>query len=192
MDALVALRTRRSVKRLVGPVPSNDHLKQILEAAVLAPDHKELAPWRFLIIEGEGLKAMGELLATSLQVRDAGATTGMLDKERSKPLRAPMIIAVIAKRLPTRLHFSELVAATAAATQNLLLAAHALGYGAIWRSGAPLQDENVKKAFGFDGDDEIVGFVYIGTPDGSVEERKPKLESVITDWPSKEPRSFSS
>ncbi len=184
MEALELIRTRRSVTKLVEPGPNANELQQMFEAAVLAPDHKELAPWRFLVIEGDGLRQLGDVLADALIARDPTATPGQVDKERGKPLRAPMIIAVASKRLETRLPFSELVAATCAATQNLLLAVAALGYGAIWRTGAAMSDSSVKKALGFDPDDELVGFVYLGSVGEAPAPRWPSTDGVVSRWPS--------
>lgn len=183
MELFEAIRTRRSVKKLVEPAPSPADIHKMLEAAVMAPDHKELSPWRFIIIEGEGLNAFGDVMAESLRLRDAEATQGQLEKEKSKPLRAPMIIVVSAAQVETRLAFSELISATDAATQNLLLAAHGLGYGAIWRTGAATRDTHVKKCLGLQPEDEIVALVYIGTPSEQPEPRQPKLDGLVTSWP---------
>ncbi|HLI37282.1 MAG TPA: nitroreductase family protein, partial [Streptosporangiaceae bacterium] len=84
--------------------------------------------------------------------------------ERAKPMRAPVIIAVVClagadEKVPRH----ERLASAAAATQNMLLAATALGYGAMWRTGWPAGDPHVKTALGLAGGDDIVGFVYLGT-----------------------------
>lgn len=181
---LELLRSRRSVSKLVEPAPSDTELEDMIRHAAMAPDHKELRPWRFLVIRGTGLSALGDVLAEGLLRRDANATQGQLEKERSKPLRAPLIVAVVAKRLETKLAFSELVAATDAATQNLLLAATAYGYGSIWRTGAPVSDPFVKRSLGLQPDDELVAFVYIGTPDCYPPDRKPtNLDEIVLEWP---------
>lgn len=184
MDALEAILTRRSVSKLVEPGPNAVQLETMLNAAVHAPDHKELAPWRFLIIDDDARHALGEVMAEALRAREPGATPGQLDKQRQLPLRAPTIIVASAKAVETNLPFSELTAATSAAVQNILLAAHALGLGAIWRTGNPARDPHVKAALGVGDQDEIVGFVYVGTPVASPDDRNPTTAGVVSVWSS--------
>ena len=183
MDALEAIRRRRSTSRLAEPAPSPGQLQTILEAAVQAPDHKTLKPWRFVVLEGTNKDAFGEVLADSLLAREPQATAGQLDKERTKLGRAPMVIVAAAKRLETSLPFTELVAATSAAVENLLIAATALGFGSMWRTGAPAYDDRIKQALGFEPQDEVIGFIYLGTaaaPPG--EPREPAIEDVVWHW----------
>lgn len=182
MDALDAITTRRSVTKLIDPGPTAIQLETILNAAVHAPDHKQLSPWRFLIIDGEARKAFGEVMANAMSARDPKASEGQLEKERNKPLRAPTIVAVSVPRVETKIPFSELVAATCAAVQNILLAAHALGLGAIWKTGPAATDPNVKAKLGIDPADEVVGFVYLGQPAEPPAPRHPTTEGVVAVW----------
>src|SRR5690606_31549054 len=166
MDAIEALVTRKSSARLIAPAPNAEEMKVIMQAAVRAPDHGRLRPWRFLIVEGDAREKLGGIFREALHRRDPDAREDLLEKERLKPLRAPMLIIVIAKVTespkipPIEQYFSA-----AAAAQNILLALHALGYGGMWRSGAPCFDPHVKAALGVEGDDMIVGFLYVGTAD---------------------------
>ena len=171
------------MSRLSNPGPTEKHLRLILEAAVSAPDHKELRPWRFVVLSGPAKDAFGEVLVRSLLQRDPNATGGQQDKERTKLDRAPLVVVTGAKRLETSLPFSELIAATAAATQNMLLAAWALGYGSIWRTGAPVYDDTVKRELGFETDDELVGFIYLGSPTAEPPvARDLRLDGLVTHW----------
>src|SRR5687768_12273215 len=120
MDALKAIQTRRSVGKLSPPAPSDNDLKQMLDAAMTAPDHNELRPWKFVVLREGALVQLGEVMRDALAVGDPSATPGQLDKERLKPLRAPVVIAVAARRVETSLPFVELICSAAAAAQNLL------------------------------------------------------------------------
>jgi nitroreductase len=192
MDALDAIAGRRSIGRLTEPAPDGDDLRRILEAAVAAPDHEELRPWRFVILKGEAKVAFGQVLADSYlaRVQNAGGlpTDGQLEKERTKLGRAPLVIIVGAKHMhDTKVPWIEQRLAAGAAVENLLIAATALGYGSMWRTGDPSYDDAVKRAVGLDEHDAIVGFVYLGTPhEGGL---KPAhavsdadFDAVVTEW----------
>jgi nitroreductase len=177
MDALEAIRTRRSYGRLNEPAPTEDDLRQILEAGAAAPDHGELRPFHFTVLRELGLESFGEVLEEAYLRRcsESGKApvSAKAQKERTKLGRAPMVIVVSAVRQPSeKIPWVDQRDAVAAAAQNMLLAAHALGYGAIWRTGDPCEDEHVKKSLGLTPDDAIVGFVYVGTP---FEAKVPKI-----------------
>ena len=165
LDAIEALTTRASPTGLVAPAPDGDALQHMLRAAVRAPDHGRLRPWRFIIIEGAAREALGGVLADALRAREPDVADAALAKERAKPLRAPLIVIVAAKLREHRgVPAVEQIVAAGAATQNMLIAAHALGFGGFWRTGAAAYDERVKRALGLAAEDAIVGFVYLGTP----------------------------
>ena len=180
MDVFEAINNRRSIGKLSAPAPSVDDVEKMLQAAMFAPDHKELRPWRFVVVHDKALRELGDVMASALLARQPDASQGQIEKERSKPLRAPMVIAVAATWADTKLPFAELVASASAATQNLLLGAHALGYGAIWRTGESATDDSVKQWLGLDARDELVAFVYVGTPNGEAPQRGPMPENAVT------------
>jgi nitroreductase len=163
MDLLEGIRSRTSALKLTGPGPTREHIEEIIRAGVRAPDHGRLRPWRFAVLETQGREKLGEAMAAMLQAKVPQATQEQLDGERRKPLRAPVIIAVAAKVSPGKIPASEQIGAATAAAQNMLLAAHALGYGAMWKTGGAAYDANVKKLLGFAPEDHIVAFVYLGT-----------------------------
>ena len=168
VDAIEALTTRTSPAGLVAPAPDPASLERMLQAAVRAPDHGRLRPWRFIIIEGDAREAFGDGLAAALRRREPEVPEPALAKERGKPLRAPMIIVVAARMREHRgVPGVEQIVASGAAAQNMLVAAHALGYGGFWRTGAAAYDDEVKRALGLSPQDAIVGFVYLGTPAGA-------------------------
>lgn len=165
MDALVALHQRVSVTRLTEPAPDKAQLNQLFKAALRAADHGHLRPWRFLVIEGDGLVRLGEVFARVAQSNKPEITEPELERIRFLPTRAPMIIACIAKcQENPKVPRIEQIISAGAATQNLITAAFALGLGAVWRTGDLAYDPQVKKTLGLVPNEELIGFVYIGTP----------------------------
>ncbi len=146
MDALAAIELRRSTGRLSEPAPTDAQLTTMLDAASCAPDHGTLRPWRFIVLEGEAKAEFGEVLARAYTERcraeGVEVVAAKLEKERTKLGRAPMVVIVAALPVSGSIPTIEQVSATAAATQNLLLAATALGLGSMWRTGDPCYDPN--------------------------------------------------
>ncbi len=128
-----------------------------------APDHGRLRPWRFIVLEGDARQTLGEAMAESLQSRTPDASPARIGAERNKPNRAPTIIVVAARITPGKIPEVEQLLAVGAATQNMCLAAEALGFGTMWKTGAAAYDSKVKHALGLREDDQIVAFLYLGT-----------------------------
>jgi nitroreductase len=185
MDALDLMLTRESALKLVSPGPSPEELERIFATAVRAPDHGRLRPWQFVVIGEDRRAAFGELMADCLRRRDPSAAEGALQKERDKAFRAPVIVVVAAKvRKGHNIPEIEQIASASAAAQTIMLAAPALGYGAVWKTGAPAYDPAVKTALGLTADDDIIGFLYIGTnAGGSSPIPRPEARDFFTIWP---------
>ncbi len=163
MDAIELLLTRQSCPRLVEPGPNEAQLKTILDAGARVPDHGGLAPWEFIIAQGEGLGRLGEIFVDAAIHNDANEATQA--KALSMPLRAPMVIVVAAKPIEHgKVPELEQVIAAGCATMAMQQAAFALGLGAIWRTGSVAFDPKVHQNLGLGEKDQIVGFLYIGTP----------------------------
>ena len=163
MDTIEALTSRSSAKAYGDMAPTRDHLDVILQAAVRAPDHGRLRPWRFMLIEGEKRARFGDILAASAIRRTPNLSAGDLQRERDKARRAPLIIVVACRIVPgTKVPAIEQLMAVGAATQNILLGLHNFGYAAAWKTGEAAYDTEVKKALGLNSDDHIVAFVYAG------------------------------
>jgi nitroreductase len=183
VDVLEAIRARRSIGRLVAPAPTQDHLRTILEAAAAAPDHGELRPMRFVVLAGEGADAFGRVLEEAYLARTTDPDPAVARKERTKLGRAPLVLVVAAEHQPSqKVPFIEQVAAAAAAAQNAMLAATALGYGSMWRTGDPAYDPRVMAALGLGPDDAVVGFLYLGTiaPEAVKPPKAPSLDGLVT------------
>lgn len=163
MNAIEALHQRSSMPRLGEPAPSPQALDNIFKAALRAADHGLLRPWRFLVIQGESLQKLGQLFADAARHKNADLSEAELEKIRSKPLRAPLIVVTISspKEHPKIPEFEQDLSA-AAATQNMLLAAFAQDLGAMWRTGSMAYDPVVKKGLGLEGSEKIIGFLYLG------------------------------
>ena len=165
METLEAIHTRQSIGQVrPDPVP-RDLIDKILAAAVQAPNHYKVRPWRFAVMTGASREKLGEVMAQSTKAAHPEATEEELQKDRVKPLRAPVVIAVaVDKPGLTKAKEIENVCATAAAAQNMLLAAHALGLAAMWRTGPSATDPIIKQFFGWEPDQHLIGFIYVGYP----------------------------
>ncbi len=185
MDALQALISRRSPPKLVEPAPNDAQLSEILAAAIRAPDHGRLRPWRFIVLRGEARERLGTVLADALKARAPDVPDDVLGRERQKPLRAPLMVVVAASLIEGhKIPVIEQVLAAGAAAQNLVLAAHAMGFGAMWRTGDPAYDPRVKTALGLAPADAIVGFMYLGTPQGrpAIPPNEPGVQQFVREW----------
>ena len=166
MTLLDALLSRRSIPAqcLIEPGPDDAQLSAALDAALRAPDHGRLQPWRFKVIRGAARERFAELLVNAARARDPSTPAAQLEKLRSRPLQAPLIIAVSARlRDHPKVPEIEQLLSGAAAAMNLLNAFHAQGFGAILLTGDSAYDPAVAMALGCASDEMLIGFVYAGT-----------------------------
>jgi len=185
MDALEALRTRSSAAALGEPAPSEDQLASILTAATSAPDHGLMRPWRFIVVRGDARARLGDVMADAARGRAGEVSEEFLARERVKPLRAPVVIVVAAKPRERRgVPEVEQLVAAGAAGEHIMLAAHAMGLGAFWRTGEAAYDAEIKAALGLDPADAIIGFLYLGTPrsPAAAPQARPRPESLAFEW----------
>ena len=163
MEFFDVLDSRASALRLTEPGPSPGQLDRILAAGVRAPDHGRLSPWRFLVLEGDARGVLGQAMADAFAAVRPEAGPGDLQRERDKVMRAPTIVVVAAAVRPhPKAPPLEQIETVAAGAHNMMLAAHALGLGAMWKTGAPAEAPGVKAALGLDPEDVVVGFMYFG------------------------------
>lgn len=181
MDVLTAIDSRASAIKLGLPGPTSAQLDIILKAGVRAPDHGRLSPWRFVILEGDKRKILGDAMSALRRRLSPNATDEEVAKEGQKVMRAPTIVAVAAHTLPPgKVPEIERIVAVGAAFQNMVLAAHALGLGTMWKTGQAAYDPEVKKAVGFGPDDHVVGYLYLGTTATPGIPRESKLDGYVT------------
>jgi len=181
---LDGLLSRVSVGALGEPAPDEAAVRSIIEAALRAPDHGKLRPWRFILIRGDARARLGEVFARTLQARDPGAPAAVVEKERGKPLRAPLVIAIGARiHADHKIPETEQLLSAGAAAMNMLNAIHALGFGGVWRTGDPTYDPAVGAALGLGATDRLVGFIYVGTATQPVPVvARPQAADYVTEW----------
>lgn len=174
------LRSRNSSPKLVEPAPTEAEVDEMLHCALRSPDHGRLKPWRFVSIRGERRAAFGELLEASLLRSNPEADEAARARARAAPLRAPLIVVVLAaiSEHPKVPPWEQRMAAGCAAF-SLELAAEALGYASIWRTGAYAEDPRLVEALGGAANEEVVAFLYVGTRDCPP---KPLPEMVPADY----------
>ena len=169
---LILSRRSGSAKAMTEPGPSSAQLEQLLTAASRAPDHGKLFPWRFILFEGNARRRMGELLVECLAEAEPNATPDRIDMERGRFLRAPVVIGIVSKvREAIPIPEWEQILSAGAVCQNLLLAAHAMGFVANWITEWPAYNPLVKERLGLKPGERIAGFVYVGTSAVALEER---------------------
>ena len=178
MNSIDLLLQRQSTPLLTTPAPSNQALDKILAAGMRVPDHACLQPWHYTVITDEGLKRLSDLL---VQSSDQNAN---LEKIAKMPFRAPMIIVVSTKftqhdKVPAQ----EQLITAGCGVHAMQMAAVALGYGAMWRTGDLAYNVKVKQGLEIAEEDEIVGFLYIGTACKEQNVKAPKsFEDKVTYW----------
>lgn len=181
LDLLLSRRSG-SAKAMTGPGPSPDELATILKAGARVPDHGKLFPWRFIIFEGEARERMGELLVRALRETDPNASEDRIAQERSRFLRAPVIVAVVSRVReyhPIPVWEQELSAG--AVCQTMLIAAHAMGYVANWITEWCAYHPTVKDELGLKSGERIAGYLYFGTSAKPLEERvRPDMDDIVT------------
>lgn len=178
------LLDRVSISSLQDPAPDGAVLERILAAGLRAPDHGRLAPWRYVLVRGEARAMLADIVAAALQAREPDATPPMIEKQRGKFLRAPLVIGLGAHLRPDhKVPEIEQLMSVAAGAMNLLNAIHAEGFGAIWVTGANAYDRQVQAALGFTPPHSLAGFLFVGTPrEPAVLVRRPALADHVTDW----------
>jgi len=187
MDVLEAIRTRRSYGRMLPDSLPRAVIERILDAAVCAPNHYLTEPWRFIVLTGAAREPLGRAQEAALRGMladpDAPEHRAALEKERGKPFRAPVVVvAAMEKSGLQKAVWLEDICATAAAVQNLLLAAHAEGLAAIWRTGETAYSPEVKEALELPPDAQVLGIVYLGYPDRSQPPAARPARAVPVRW----------
>ena len=165
MDAIELLRGRNSMPQLQAPAPSGEEVEVLLQAAMRAPDHARLRPYRFIVVRNDALYRLGDVFAEAARLRKGAALSDEeFEKIRRQPLRAPMIVVVVARfQEHPKVPRDEQLMSAGCAAHGLTLAAHALGYGAVWRTGDNAYDATINQQLGLDGSEQIVGYIYLGT-----------------------------
>ena len=163
MDALHLLLNRSSQPRLSAPAPSDQVLENIMQAALRAPDHACLTPWQFIVCQGKGLDKLGALYEQS--AIENGKSQQEIDRAVKLPHRAPMVVVAVAKYVEhEKVPRVEQIASASCGVMAMQMAAVAQGFNGMWRTGSYAQCDILKLGLDLAVDDEIVGFLYLGTP----------------------------
>jgi nitroreductase len=184
MDSIIAfLMTRRSVspRLLSAPGPTPDQLRTLLTIASRVPDHGRVVPWRFIVITPAGGRRLGAAIAAAFSADHPDAAPEVIETERGRLLRAPLVIAVVSSpREHPKAPEWEQTLSSGAAAMNLLTAATAMGFGATWHTEWYAYDRRVLAELGVGSDERITGFIHIGTALERPDDRaRPPLADVV-------------
>jgi nitroreductase len=183
-NALELLKTRASPKAadLVPPGPNEAQLNEILTIAARVPDHGKMVPWRFIVHPHETRAPLVEKLIANFRAGKPNANDAEAEKQRLRFTNSPLIVTVVSKTSPNpKVPDIEQLLSAGAASMNLLNAAHALGFGANWLTGWAAFDKSSKELFGLADNEQIVGFIHIGTAKGEVFQRpRPDLSQIVS------------
>lgn len=167
------------------PAPAGDELNTILQCGLSAPDHAAVHPWKFITIEGEARQQLGEVFVQARRQDEPDFSEEKAATLRLKPLRAPLIVAVVAdvtEEHPKAPRIEQVLSAGVAA-QHMQIAARAMGFGSVWLTGPMARHPFIKQTLGLAKKDELVGFLYFGTPSKGAPERKRGAPAdVTTQW----------
>jgi nitroreductase len=183
-DAIELLKTRRSMKprEMTDPGPSPAELETILTIGARVPDHGKLAPWRFIVFEGDGRARAGEVIAKVFAKKNPGAPAADIEVEKRRLTDAPLVIGVvgITKQHPKVPPWEQELSVGASA-MNIVTAATALGFGACWLTGWFAFDRDVLDGLGLKPDEKLAGFIHIGSVSKPSEDRpRPNLSEIVT------------
>jgi nitroreductase len=182
--SLLSSRRSASVKAMGEPGPTAEEVMQILKLAVRAPDHGKLAPWRFILFEGDFRRVFGEKIALRWRELHPQSSDETLEHWRKFFLRAPTVLALVSRAAPhPKIPEWEQQLSAGAVGQNILLAAAALGVGCQWNTDWCAYDEAIAREMKLDRHERIAGFFYLGTPTEPLEDRpRPDPSALLTRW----------
>lgn len=183
---LSLLKTRKSAsaKAMTGPGPTAEQLAGILACAVRVPDHGKLAPWRFILWEGEARAAFGDVMKARWQALHPEHGSETLDFAKGLFLRAPTILGVVSTAAAhPKIPVWEQQLSAGAVCMNILLAATALGFGCQWNTDWVAYDAEMAAAMGLTPEEKLAGLIYLGMPSAPLEERpRPDPQTLLTRW----------
>jgi nitroreductase len=164
-EAMIGSRQNVSPRRLIEPGPTTKQLQALLSLAAAAPDHGLLTPWRFILVPNAQRHRLAEAFALALIDRDPGATLEQIESAREKAHRAPLLLLAVARlgrREPDTPALERMVS-MGAAIQNILLGAHAMGFGAGLTSGQAMVSPRLHRLCRLAEGEAAVCCINIGT-----------------------------
>jgi len=186
-DVIEAILTRHSVspKRVAKPGPTAKQVKSLMAAAAAAPDHGKLRPWRFIEFPESSRAALADVFESALLERLPNADPESLSRAREKASRAPLLLGLVMQlnRTADVPHVDDQLASGGAALQNVLLAAHSLGFGARALSGQAVRTTAFRTALNLAEAEIFLCFIAIGTATSAPRRNeRPAPESLLTQW----------
>src|ERR1700761_8932861 len=195
LDAIELLKTRRSMKprEMTGPGPSPAEIETIMTIGARVPDHGKLAPWRFILFEGDARARAGKIIAKVFAAKNPQASSAEIEVEKKRLTDAPLVIGIVSFTKPhPKVPAWEQELSAGASAMNIVTAATALGYGACWLTGWFAFDRDVLDGFGLKPNEKLAGLIHIGTPSKPSEDRpRPSLSEIVPRFwrrPSRRPR----
>lgn len=183
-DTLALQARRRSVppQALAEPGPTSAELDTLLTIAARVPDHGKLAPWRFLVFEGDARKRAGDVIAEVYQAENSEASPKRLELEHNRLTFAPLVVGVVSRAAPhEKIPEWEQVMSVGAVCMNLTIAATAMGFATSWLTEWYAYDRRVQARLGLKEHEKLAGFIHIGRPTTAVDDRvRPVLSDLIT------------
>ena len=167
---LIHTRQQLAPRRLFAPGPDAAQIQSYFQAAAAAPDHGQILPWRFIVVPTNSRAALGEVFAQALRERDPGASDKELGEARDKAHRAPCVALTVVRDVADghpEIPLQERLISLGCAIQNMLLSAHADGFGSGLVSGQAMQSTGLRRLFALHENEQAVCFVAIGTADRS-------------------------
>ena len=184
MEALELLLNRVSTPLLADPAPSDQQLNVIYRAALRAPDHGALRPWRFLTVKGDARVQLGKVFQQAGLQDNPELEEAKHNKMGKMALRAPLVLVVIARLSEhPKVPLLEQQVSAGAAAQNMILAAFAQGVGAMWRTGDMAYHPHVHSCLGLTDNEQIIGYLYLGAMPDRLK-KVPDLDPAdfVSDW----------
>lgn len=180
------LENRRSVtvNFLKSPGPDAGELDKMLTIASRVPDHGKLSPWRFIVYHADKASAIGDFFAARCKERNPNIEEGALDVERNRFAQAPLAIGVLSSpNMEAKVPLWEQQLTAGLACYNLLLAANAHGFGAQWLTAWYASDEKAAAFLGARDGEQFAGFIFIGTPELTLQDRdRPDVAELTSVW----------
>jgi len=154
-----AMLRRRSYSSVGDEAPSDKELRRAIEVAGTVADHAALRPWRIIAIRGEARERVGTAIAEA-----SGATGPDAEKLARKPLRAPLLLAVVVSPQPSaKVADWEQEAVASGVAHALTLLLDEAGWGVMWRSGHYTRSDAVHRAHGLEPHERLLGWLYVGS-----------------------------
>jgi len=182
-DTIALLKRRRSAPPTImtGPGPSAEELETILTVASRVPDHGKLAPWRFIVFEGDARHRAGRLALRRLLEDRPDMDEEAKAAELGRFARAPLVVGVVSRAAPhAKIPEWEQVLSAGAVCMSMTVAARALGFSTAWLTEWPAYDAGFRAAIGLKGHERIAGFIHIGRAPAIEDRPRPPLADIVT------------